>query len=121
MEVVVTIIIIGIALPSLFILMGNMSYLSIQNRVMTKAVNYSNNRMEQLVAFKSTNSDWYDSIEDFDGTETLDNGYQRITELTHHGDWEGSGFEAYEINVNVNHPQLPNGYNMSFFLTYYSN
>jgi Tfp pilus assembly protein PilV len=119
LEVVVSVIVVGIALPSLFVLMGNLSIQSFQNRIMNQSVNLANNRLEEIRAFKDSNWDWYKSITDFEDTETIDS-HTRITEITHYDEWGESKYEAYQVNVNVSHPKLPDGYNLAFFLTLYS-
>ncbi|NOG44195.1 MAG: prepilin-type N-terminal cleavage/methylation domain-containing protein [Calditrichaeota bacterium] len=119
LEVIVTVIIVGIALPSLFVLIGNLSYQSFQNRVMTQSVNLANNRMEEIQAFKDSRWDWYKSINDYVEIEDVE-GYTRTTEVSYHSDWDDSDYEAYQVEVNVSHPKFPNGYNLTTYLTLYS-
>lgn len=118
-ELVVVIIIVGIALPSLFVLMGNLSVQSINNRLINQVVNLANSRMEEIQAFKEESWDWYKDINAYSETENS-NGYTRTTTITYHNDWESTGYEAYEVAVNVSHTKLPQGYTLSFFLTKYS-
>lgn len=119
LELVVVIIIIGIALPSLFVLMGNLSVQSLSNQVQTEIVNLASSRMEEIQAFKDQSWDWYKGINDYSETETS-NGFTRTTNITYHADWESTGYEAYEITINVSHTRIPSGYNLNFFLTKYS-
>ena len=119
MEVIVTVIIAGIALPSLFILMGNLSYHSFQNKIMTQSVNLANNRLEEIQAFKDSKWDWHKSINDYADIENID-GYTRTTKVSYQNKWGKSGYEAYRVEVNVAHEKLPNGYTLTFYFTFYS-
>ncbi len=119
MEMVVVIIIVGIALPSLFVLIGNLSYQSVQNRVMTQSANLANNRLEEIHAFKDSRWDWYKSINDYADVQAID-GYTRTTEISYHAEWGDSDYEAYQVEVNVSHQKFTEGYTLTFYLTLYS-
>ncbi|MCB0283670.1 MAG: prepilin-type N-terminal cleavage/methylation domain-containing protein [Calditrichae bacterium] len=118
-ELVVVITIIGIILPSLFVLMGNLSIQSFNSRLTSQVINLANSRMEEIQAFKEESWDWYKDINNYSETENS-NGFTRNTTITYHNSWGNSGYEAYEINVNVSHSKLPQGYTLRFFLTKYS-
>ncbi len=120
LEIVVVIVIVGIALPSLFVLIGNLSYQSVQNRVMTQSANLANNRLEEIHAFKDSRWDWYKSINDYNDAQIID-GYTRTTVISHHAEWGASNYEAYQVVVTVSHQKLSRGYMLTFYLTLYSN
>ncbi len=119
-EVIVTVIIVGIALPSLFVLIGNLSYQSLQNKTMAQAVNLANSRLEEVQAFKDSQWDWYKSINDYVEIENIDD-YTRTTEVSYNSEWGESNYEAYQVEVNVSHPKFEAGYTISIYLTLYSN
>ncbi len=119
-EVIVVVVIVGIALPSLFVLIGNISYGSFQTHMMNTAVNRTSSRLEEIQAFKDANWDWYKSIEDYATVESLDDGFTRTTEVEYVDDWEDTGYEAYKITVSVAHEKLENPYVARIILTKYS-
>jgi len=118
-EIVIIVIIVGIALPSLFVLMGNLSVQTFQNRLMTQSVNLANNRLEEIQAFKEANWDWYKTVNNYVETENID-GFTRTTEVSYDNAWGNSGYEAYQVVVSVTHPKFPDGYIISFYLTKYT-
>ncbi len=120
LEVIVVVVIVGVALPSLFILIGNVSYGSFRNKLMNSAVNIASSRLEQVQAFKDENWDWYKTITKFEEDETLADGFTRKTEVAHFEDWESSGYEAYGVTVTVGHQKLDDTYQVTIYLTKYS-
>lgn len=120
MEVIVVVVITGIALPSLFVLLGNISYASFSTRMMNTAVNLASSRMEEIQAFKDANWDWYKTIEDFETEESLNDGFTRTTTVEHIDDWDNTGYEAYQITIAVAHQKVENPYTVTMNLTLYS-
>jgi len=120
MEVIVVVVITGIALPSLFVLLGNISYASFSTRMMNTAVNLASSRMEEIQAFKDANWDWYKTIEDFETEESLNDGFTRTTTVEHIDDWDNTGYEVYQITIAVAHQKVENPYTVTMNLTLYS-
>ncbi len=120
LEVIVVVVIVGVALPSLFILIGNVSYGSFRNKLMNTAVNHASSRLERIQAFKDENWDWYKTIENYEAEEDLADGFTRVTEIKHIDDWESTGYEAYAVTVSVGHDKLKDSYSVTIYLTLYS-
>jgi len=119
METIVVVIIVGVALPSLMVLMGNLSFNSFKNELLNNAINLASSRLEEIQAFKETNWDWYKTINTYDGDEQLEKGFMRRTKITYHKTWGANGSEAYEVTISIQHKKLSEIYNLRIFLTKY--
>lgn len=115
-SVVITIIIIGVALPALLTINGLVTRYHAKNEILAEASNLANSRMEEIYAFKKENSNWSDSIEGFDGSEALADGFTRVTDVTYNSSWGPSGIEAYQIVVTITHTEIPAGYSLTLML-----
>jgi len=118
LEAVVVVIIVGIALPSLFVLMGNLSVRTVTNRLMTQSVYLADSRLEEIQAFRDANWDWYQTVEErFEGTEEQENGFSRQTRITYIAEWGEDNQEAYEVTVVVSNSNMPRPFQITFYLT----
>ncbi len=120
METIVVIIIVGVALPSLMVLMGNLSFNSFKNELLNKAVNLASSRLEEIEAYKEEKWDWYKTVAKFNGDENLKDGFIRSTKITYHSSWGKDAMEAYDVLVSIKHKKLSKIYNVHIFLTKYS-
>lgn len=120
LELVLVIMLIGIALPSLLSIVGVIASYHARSELMQHSMNLADSRMEEIMAFKNENWDWYKSINDFVGEEVLEGQYHRLTTVTYHDNWNDSGFDAYEVTIRVTHSGLPEGFVLTVHLTKYN-
>ena len=118
-ELIVTIVILGIAIPSLISVIALASLNSSKNGVLEKAVTIAEYKMEEFVQYKEANWDWYKNLNYFQSTESLDDGYTREATVKGISGWGNAGVDAYEISVTVTHSLLPNGYKLTTRFTIY--
>ncbi len=118
-ELVVVIILIGVALPSILSMMGLVSLHSVRNEVTEEAVSLAESKMEEIIGKKETRWDWYKDASQFEADETLPDGYQRVVEVTPVTGWGNAELDAWEIKVTVSHQLLPDGYSLVTRLTKY--
>ncbi len=118
-EIVVSIIILGVALPVLISVYGSVSTKAVQSRVIEKLVAYSQDKMEEIVGYKETHWDWYKNPQQFAVSENLANNYHRTVTVQQITNWGGALVNAWEVTVLVTHPQFPNGYKLTTRFTKY--
>ncbi len=119
METIVVVIIVGVALPSLMVLMGNLSFNNFKSELLSRAVDLASSRLEEVQAYKEANWDWYKTIQTFDGDEVLADGFKRKTKITYYKSWGADGMEAYQVSVSISHAKLSSVYNIYIYLTKY--
>jgi competence protein ComGC len=112
-ELIIVIILIGVTLPSILGLMSQITVNHLKNEILNGCASRANSKMEEIVVFKNNNDLWYDSMSTFVGDEVLSGGYQRTVTLTKTTDWLSTGFETYQINVTISHPNIPNSYTIT--------
>jgi len=98
-ELIILIILAGITLPAIFGIMGQIILYHSKNEIILKSVHLAESKMEEILAFKRETNDWYNSIENFSGTEEINGGYTRSINVTHIPDWESLNIDAYEIVI----------------------
>jgi hypothetical protein len=86
---------------------------------MMKCVGFADSRMEEVVAYKEENWDWYKSIYDFEETDNPETDYEVTTSVNQITNWGTEGIDAYEINVTATHSSLDDGYTLTLRLTKY--
>ena len=107
LELIVSFIILGIAIPSVILTIGHMGINHGKNESVYNAVGFANEKMEEIMAFKQRYNDWAiwaNDINDFAGTETLSDGSQRVVTITNITNWINNGAvvkNAYRVNVLV--------------------
>lgn len=115
-EIVILIIIVGVALPSLYTLNGIIVRYHAKNEIIVQATSLADSRMEQIISFKEENDDWDTYIKDYDQTESLAAGFTRVTKITSVSGWGAEGLDAYQIVVTVSHAELEKGYSLTTML-----
>lgn len=119
METIVVVIIVGVALPSLMVLMGNLSFNNFKSELLSRAVDLASNRLEEIQAYKEDNWDWYKTIQTFNAEEVLADGFKRTTKITYYKTWGADGMEAYQVSVIISHAKLSSVYEIYIYLTKY--
>ena len=113
LELIISFIILGIALPAVILMIGHMGIDHGVNESIYHAVCYANEKMEEIVAFKKMNNDsaiWTNTITDFAGTEILADGSQRTVTVVNINNWINEGpvvRDAYQVDVSVVPPVGP--------------
>ena len=115
-ETIILIIIVGVALPSLYALNGVILRYHTKNEVLVQATSMADSRMEAIISFKKENSDWRTYIGNYNQTESLPGGFARISTVTKVGGWGAEGLSAYRIEVTVSQAELENGYRLIVML-----
>lgn len=115
-EIVILIVIVGVALPALYTLNGIIARHHARNEIMSQAASLADSRMEEVLAFKNENNDWGKYISTYNLSETLTKGFTRKTAVTSISGWGAAGIDAYKIEVSVVHTELPNGYALTVML-----
>jgi len=117
-ELVITIILLGIAIPAVLPMIGQMAIHNIKNESIYRSMSLASAKMEEIVAFKHINNlwaVWANTITDYAGTETLADGSQRTVTVTLLNNWINDGGvvkDAYQVDVVVTSPIGP-GYSTS--------
>ncbi len=118
-ELIIAIIILGVAFPAIINLYGSIALKSAQSSAFNQMVAYAEEKMETIIGYKETHWDWYKNVSKFETDEDLDEGFHRSVKIKKITGWGNAGIDAWEVNVKVTHPQLPNGYLLSMRLTKY--
>ncbi len=119
MELVIAIIIIGVALPAIFSLYGQISVRAAQSALMNQMVAYAEDKLEEIIGKKESHWDWYKNPAQFTANEKLGKGYHRKVTVKKITNWGNARIDAWEVQVKVTHPQLPQGFLLSVRLTKY--
>lgn len=115
-EVIILIIIIGVALPSLYTLNALIVRYYTKNEIIVQATSLADSRMEEIISFKKENDDWSKYISSYNQSESLSGGFTRATTVTSVSGWGAEGLNAYEIVVTVSHMDLENGYSLTVMM-----
>lgn len=115
-EIIILIIIVGVALPSLYTLNGVIIRYHTKNEIMVQATNMTDSKMEEVISFKKENSNWRKYIMGYNQTESLSGGFNRVTSVISVSGWGAEGLDAYKIEVTVSHVELKNGYRLTMML-----
>jgi len=118
-ELIVAIIIMGVALPAIFSLYASLSANSQRSATMDHMVEHAQNRMEEIIAQKEADTFWYKTPGQFDGTENLTDGYQRTVSSSAISNWGNASLSGWEITVQVSNPRVTNPYTISVRFTQY--
>jgi len=112
-ELVITIILLGIAIPAILPMIGQMAIHNVENESVYRSMSFANAKMEEIVAFKHLNADWAvwaNTIADQAETVTLADGSQRTVTVVRLNNWINEGGvskDAYEVTVAVTPPVGP--------------
>lgn len=115
-EIIILIIIVGVALPSLYTLNALIARYHAKNETIVQATSMADSRMEEIISFKKESQDWDKYISNYNENETLSGGFTRITKVTAVGGWGAEGLNGYEIEVTVTNTELENGYRLTAML-----
>lgn len=115
-EIIILIIIVGVALPSLYTLNGVVVRYHTKNEIIAQAASLADSRMEEIISFKKENYGWATYINNYDQTESLSGGFTRVTTVTSVSGWGAEGLDSYRIEVTVSHNELESGYTLTAML-----
>jgi len=118
-ELLVAIVLIGVTLPAVFSLYASLSEHSVQSAIMDQLVTYGQEKMEEIIAIKSTNWDWYKTPNQFVEDESLPDDYHRSVMVNGVSNWGNASIDAWEVVVSVTHPRLSAPYKLTVRLSKY--
>lgn len=118
-EIVVSIVILGVALPVLISLYGSVSHKAVQSRFIDDMVTLAQDKMEEIIGYKEHHWDWYKNPQQFVSNENLADNYHRSVTVQQITNWGNASIDAWEVTVKITHPQFPNGYLLSTRFTKY--
>ncbi len=118
-ELVVAIVIIGVALPSIFSLYASLSAKASDSAVMDQMVALAQNKMEEIIGKKEADWAWYQNPSQFEVNESLPDSYQRVVTVNTVNNWGNSLLDAWEVAVSVTNPRIDNSYVLTVRFTKY--
>ncbi len=118
-ELVVAIVIIGVALPSIFSLYASLSAKASDSAVMDQMVALAQNKMEEIIGKKEADWAWYKNPSQFAVNESLPDSYHRVVTVNTVNNWGNSMLDAWEIAVSVTNPRIDNNYVLTVRFTKY--
>ncbi|MBD3223588.1 MAG: prepilin-type N-terminal cleavage/methylation domain-containing protein [Caldithrix sp.] len=116
-ELIVAIVILGVALPAFISLVGKISMNASNSMAIDQAVTIAEQSMEEIIGFKDSNWDWYKTVSQFQGIDTVSNDFTRSVTINNLNNWGNANVDAWRVVVQVNHPQLQNPYEIELRLT----
>ena len=116
-EIIVTIVFVGIAFPSLIAFFANIMTDSVESEAYTEAIVHTQSKMEEITADKLSEDRGYDYIRTTGQypSETIGQ-FTRITTVT---DTVISGVAGVIVTVETNNQLMANPYNVATFFTSY--
>jgi prepilin-type N-terminal cleavage/methylation domain-containing protein len=105
-ELVVTIVLLGVALPSTISLIAQLPFKLNQNSIEQNALALAEEKMEEILVWKEHNVLWYKTITSLGTNEVLSGVYQRSVSVNQVSGWGDAGLDAWEIKVVVRHQKL---------------
>ncbi len=99
LELVIAIVIIGLALPALIYAFGNLTRIQADNEIQFHLAALSEAKMSEITAFRNGNVNWYESIADFQGSESLPESKIRETVVTRFNNWGTANISGFEVQV----------------------
>ncbi|MGD9486745.1 MAG: hypothetical protein AB7W47_01865 [Calditrichaceae bacterium] len=120
MELIVIIVVMGVILPSVFLIFSSGSVFHSRYEVRIRCSQLANMRTEEILAYKYEHPDWYKNIDSYAGTTKTVDDYSVKTEISYISGWGNAGLEAYEIKITVSHQHLPDGLVLITRLTKYA-
>jgi Tfp pilus assembly protein PilV len=112
-EIIILIVIVGVALPSLYTLNGFIARYHAKNEIIVRATSLADSRMEEIISFRKENADWDKYISSYNQSETLSGGFVRVTTVTAISGWGAESLSGYEIEVTVSGIELEKGYRLT--------
>ena len=105
-ELLVTIVLLGVALPSTISLIAQLPLKVNQNYIEQKALALAEEKMEEILVWKEQNMFWYKNIINLKKKEILSDAFQRSVSVNPISGWGDAGLDAWEIKVVVIHQKL---------------
>jgi prepilin-type N-terminal cleavage/methylation domain-containing protein len=118
-ELVVTIILLGVTLPAIFGLIGQVAFHSSRQAIKDQAVLLAEEKIEEIIGLKESDWDWYKDPTRYEDDEDLADNFSRSVSVSAVSSWGGFNLDAWQIDVVVTHPQLTDGYQLSVRFTTY--
>lgn len=118
-EMVVAIVLLGVLVPFVFGIFGQVSIFAARGNVVEQAFLHAESKMEEITGIKEINWDWADDPDQFEVDEDLPDNYHRVVTVTGFSGWGDEGIDGWDVDVVVTHPMLPNGVALSMRLTQY--
>jgi len=118
-EMLVTIVLVGILLPSIFGLLGQVAFHSSRQAIRDQLIMLAEDKLEEVIGRKEANWDWYKDPDQFEETDNPDGNFTRTVTVSDVTNWGSFNLDAWQVTVLVTHPQFPEGYQMSVRLTPY--
>lgn len=118
-ELIISIILLGFAVPSILSLYSKLSVTSARNKIYDQTVAHAEAKMEEIIAVKEKNWDWYKKVNQFTEEVVLPDNFKRSVKVRKINNWGNVSVQAWEILVAVSHPQLTSPYTLTVRLTQY--
>lgn len=119
MELVVMIVLLGVAIPSVISLYSQLSVTSVKSGVLDQMMFYAESKMEEIIAIKEKNLNWYKTPNQFTENVNLADDYHRTVTVQNIQNWGNVNLSAVQITVDVSHPLIENSYTLTVRLTPY--
>jgi len=117
LELVVMIVLLGVAIPSFLGLFSQISFISAKNKILDDMMVRCESRMEEIIAHRQRNWAWYKNPQQYAENTALTDNFTRTVTVTPISSWGSDNVSAWEVVVNVSHPNLPAGYSLTVRLT----
>ncbi len=118
-ELIIAIILMGVALPSILGMMGLLSVQSARQSVMQNIIALAETKIEEITGRKEADWIWYRNPSQFETDESLPDGYHRSVSVTPLNSWGNASVQAWEVKVTVTHELVPDGYSLTVRFTKY--
>ncbi len=120
MELIIALVLIGLIFPTFFSLAGMASVRATRFIHQQEAQYLAESKLEEIIGYKRLNWDWYKYISDFEGSESLSDGYERSVNVTKINRWGKAEIKGWQVTVSVTHPALDNPVSLTVrFSQYY--
>lgn len=118
-ELVVVITLLGVTLPAVYSLYGSLSVHSVKSAIYDQMIAYGQDKMEEILAVKEKNWDWYKDPFQFEVDEDLADDYHRQVTVSTFTNWGNSLVDGWEIKVIITHPMIDSPYELITRFTKY--
>ncbi|NOX38457.1 MAG: type II secretion system protein [Calditrichaeota bacterium] len=119
LELIVLITLLGVALPSLLMVMSRTVATHTRTEIQRQAESHAQERIEEILAFKQAHPDWYTTIDRFAGEERLAGGYRRQTTVEYILAWGEANVPLWRVTVTVRYQKLGTVARLTVYLTRY--
>ena len=118
-ELIVAIVIIGVALPAIFSLYASLSAKASDGAVLDQMAALAQNKMEEIIAKKEADWAWYQDPTQFEADERLADDYHRTVTVNTISNWGNAALNGWEVTVTVSNTRISNDYTLQVRLTKY--